>query len=1039
MTTMEAFETVHAHFKGPVRIALNKDQNSSMNLKDNLFVSVGADSSLFYWSLDSKNKLQYREEICTEDNVSCIAWWNKSVFLGQTSKDPITENEENRVAMVEYGKAIVNGVVTKFSLETCALDCSSDGRYVVAASNDFVIKSFQLNEKHEVLKYDKYDTSDPVISVSADPTGVYFAVAFSDSTVHIYRLNAEKDTFGQQKVDPLGKFSLSNKKYLSKGDVLYSMAWSKNGEFLYLPTDGGVKVIIHMSSTNSFSEDCKWSCDVSEDFNNCAISNKGDKLAVSSTNGTIVVFDVNNGKCISESCKPTTGITSLAWSPLEDQENTLIICDTEQKTYLYEVKINDSLPSQASISGIKRKVITSDDEMDIDDDEATNHSFDLGKIKQSCTLDVYEDEAEEKIVTERVVKYKPPKILPPFVTTSTPKTNIGCFFKWNNHGIIKLCCDDSESFIEASFHDISVHGEIIIDNTFENFTMGDISNKAVVLASPKHGKKSASKLFVKYFASWDSNSRDWEVEFKDSDESIVNVSLSDNYIAVATSYKFIRIYTLAGIQLNVFCYNGPLVTMIMNDDILVVVRYDGGAMFTGDKDEKGHSCIEYPLKMDFHYISTSKPTKSFPVSLTPYSNLQFISFTPDFNIVTMDSKYNFFVFHTKSTTWLPIKRGSDLLTHELDSIFPVFVTFSSTYQIRYIYVTNGQYPLVTHRNSIQVATFEFPLLEKSTDRYALENQILLNKYFPSMSYTVNGKTTNKAAILLRLFALTTTTKRLVRAIDVAKMADEEKIIQALSNYAAKQSQSILSEKVNEIGREMMEKKKNEKKHVEFEGDWDDNGEVISSNNVSINPMSKITTPTVIAVPKRKYPKTPFNRSNTTTNNDDLNLSHSILEEEKNDGKEDQNNLLTQSSTTSELPLPRNLFSVNPFKKEIQPITNESQVSAVTSSDDFFDSISTPRVKSPPVSVKRKADVLVSDNTSNLPKQAKLSFTPIPNSKPSSAYEYWRSKNEKTLREQYKGGENNEQGFMRFMAQKYRLLTEKERNKWTKEYEESKVA
>ncbi|CEF66235.1 WD repeat and HMG-box DNA-binding protein 1 [Strongyloides ratti] len=921
---MDAFETVHAHFRGPIKIALNKDHNSSMNPKENLFVSIGSDSSIFYWSLDSKNKLQYREEICTNDNVSCICWWNKNIYLGQTSRDPITENEQNYVTSVEYGKAIVNGTMTKFSLETCALDCSHDGRYIVAASNDFVIKSIQLDEKSEVLKYDKYCTDDPIVSISVDPTGVYFAAAFSNSNVNIYRLNAEKDVCGQQKLDPLAKFSFSNKQFLSRGDILYSMTWSKNGEFLYLPTDNGVKVITYLSKSNSFVEECKWNSDVNENFNNCCISNKGDKLAVSSIDGTIIVFDTNNGKCISESYKPTTGITSLAWSPLEEQENVLIVCDTDEKTYLHTVKINNISVSPNSNNVVKRKVVVSDDECDVMDcdDEATNFSYDLGKIKSTYALPEDDNIVEESYVPERIIKYKPPKILPPFMVTSTPKTTVGCFLKWNNHGIIKLICDDNESRIEASFHDISIHGEIIIDNTYTNFTMGDISNKAVVLASPRNGKKTPSKLFVKYFSSWDGNSRDWELEFEDSDESIVNISLSDNYIAVATSYKFIRIYTLAGIQLNVFCYNGPLVTMIMNDDVLVVVRYDGGAMFTGEKDEKGNSCMEYSLKMDFHFISTIKCTKTFPVSLTPYSNLQFITFTPDSNIVTMDSKYNFYVFHIESTTWLPIKRGSDLITNNLDSIFPIFVTFSSAYQIRYLYVANGQYPLVTHKSTVQVTTFEFPLIGKSTDRYLLENQILLNKYFPSMKYTLNGTTTTKAGILLRLFALATTTKRLVRATDIAKMADEEKIIQALSNYAAKQNFTILSEKVNEIGKEIIEKKRNEKenKHVRFEDNgWSDD-EKITLNTGNINPKSKISTPTIIAVPKRKYPNTPIVNSRNMINHDD-----SLLEVESDIKKQKKDDSSSQLSTTSEMPEIGRLYSVNPFKKNVDSTPGNSQV------------------------------------------------------------------------------------------------------------------
>uniref|UniRef100_A0A0N4ZMN4 Mcl1_mid domain-containing protein n=1 Tax=Parastrongyloides trichosuri TaxID=131310 RepID=A0A0N4ZMN4_PARTI len=1021
---MEVIEPIHAHFKGPVRIALNKKSDSDLNLKENLFVSVGCDNSIFYWSIDSRNNLQYREDVCTEENTSCIAWYDKNMFIGQTSRDPITENEQNHVTVIEYGKTIVNNTLTTFSFETCAIDCSNDGKYVVAASNDFVIKSIELNEKCEVIKYDKYCTDDPVLAVSISPSGKFFAAAFSNSVVHIYKTDADKDISGNQIIDPVGEFTFSKKHYLSKGDLPYSMTWTNESDNLFLPSDGGVNVISYSYESKTFSEDDKWISDEieGENFTNCAISKKGDKLVLSSINGNIVVFDTYSGRVISDMTKPSTEITSLVWNPLDGMDDTLIICDKKQMTYLYQVKPKELSKSQNSFSSNKRKIVASDEEedsMDYNDGEETNLSCDINKLK---TFSMREDKlTRERYIPEMAVKYKPPKILQPFVVTSTPKTENGNFLKWNHHGIVKIISEGNDSYVEASFHDISVHGEFIIDNTFNNFTMGDISDKAIVLASTRDNKKNESKLFVKYFAAWDTNSRDWEVCFENTDESIVNIALSDNYIAIATSFRYVRIYSLAGVQLNIFCYNGPMVTMIMNDEVLVVARYDSGAIFN-----EHDSGIEYSLKMDFHFYTTvTKCSKSFPITLSPSSNLQFLLFTPDCNIILMDSKYNFFIFHVVSTTWIPVKTSTSIVTSDGNSIFPLFVTLSSSYELRYIYTSGEKYPLVIQKNAPQITTLEFPLNDKETDRFELENQLLMNKYFPTMKYVVNGQTTNKAGILLRLFALATGTNRLVRAIDIAKMADEEKIIQVLSNYAAKQKSTLLSEKVNEVGRKMVEDKKKmeSKKNTQFDDVWNED-EGAGLNHPSPKNNVIITTPKVIMVPKRKYSKTPY----PSGKHDESNLDSSIIVEEPNV-------ISTQSSTTSEIPSVGKLYSSNPFKKEIS-----SQASVITTNGgDFFDTLSSTGPITPTMTVKRKADALTSNNSLNVQKQAKLSFVSIPQIKPSSVYEYWKLKNEKSLREQYKGAENNEQGFIRFVSQKFRTLKEEERNIWAKEFEESQVA
>jgi hypothetical protein len=45
---------------------------------------------------------------------------------------------------------------------------------------------------------------------------------------------------------------------------------------------------------------------------------------------------------------------------------------------------------------------------------------------------------------------------------------------------------DGDRSIEISFHDVSVHSEIILDNETSRYIFGDLNNSVVALASQKN-------------------------------------------------------------------------------------------------------------------------------------------------------------------------------------------------------------------------------------------------------------------------------------------------------------------------------------------------------------------------------------------------------------------------------------------------------------------------------------------------------------------------------------------------------------------------
>ncbi len=125
-----------------------------------------------------------------------------------------------------------------------------------------------------------------------------------------------------------------------------------------------------------------------------------------------------------------------------------------------------------------------------------------------------------------------------FQSTLTSKYLESRFLLWNNIGPI-TCYSEQ---IQISFHDVSYHHSITIDNKPDKYSLGDLSLSTIVLASSQTGK-----LLCILYQSWDSNMREWTIN-TENNEKIEIVSLAEDLLAVSTSRRFIRLMSLAGIQ-----------------------------------------------------------------------------------------------------------------------------------------------------------------------------------------------------------------------------------------------------------------------------------------------------------------------------------------------------------------------------------------------------------------------------------------------------------------------------------------------------------
>ena len=158
-----------------------------------------------------------------------------------------------------------------------------------------------------------------------------------------------------------------------------------------------------------------------------------------------------------------------------------------------------------------------------------------------------------------MVETKPVELQESFQSTSTSKYLESRFLIWNNIGAI-TCYSEQ---IQISFHDVSYHHSITIDNKTDKYSLGDLSLSAVALASSQTGK-----LICILYQSWDSNMREWTINTENNDK-IEIVSLCEDffsywYITKINSFNdFIGYSTTCYSSSRTNCFNICLSKSIM--------------------------------------------------------------------------------------------------------------------------------------------------------------------------------------------------------------------------------------------------------------------------------------------------------------------------------------------------------------------------------------------------------------------------------------------------------------------------------------------
>ena len=210
--------------------------------------------------------------------------------------------------------------------------------------------------------------------------------------------------------------------------------------------------------------------------------------------------------------------------------------------------------------------------------------------------------------------------------SSTPPTNGRRFLLWNLTGMVLSRDEQTYSAIEVDFNNTEQHRTMRLTDHY-NFTMAALDSAAVMFAS-KANNGNPSTVVYRPLNSWAPNS-EWQVQL-DKGEDTLAVALGHKFAAVATSARYLRIYSHTGAQRALLCYHAPLVALVASGGLLGLVQHAGRA--AGGADQCLQLCI-YDMR------DAARPVRlaTLPMPLSEGASLAWIGFSEAGQLSTVDS------------------------------------------------------------------------------------------------------------------------------------------------------------------------------------------------------------------------------------------------------------------------------------------------------------------------------------------------------------------------------------------------------------------
>ncbi|XP_056269240.1 WD repeat and HMG-box DNA-binding protein 1 isoform X2 [Pseudoliparis swirei] len=760
-----------------------------------------------------------------DDDPKFITVGEKVYSMALKNGKLVTASSNNTVQIHTFPDGEPDGILTRFTTNATHVAFNASGSRVAAGSSDFMVKVVEVADSSRQKTLRGHDA--PVLSVTFDPKDDFLASASCDGSVVVWSIEDQA---------PLVRWPLLQKSNdVGNAASLCRLAWQPAaGKLLAVP----VETKVHLYERESWNLVSTLTDDLlTQPLNVVVWSPCGGFLAGGAVGGALTVWDVSSELCV-ERQKHEKGFTvcGLAWSPSGRQ---LAYTDTEGCLGLLE-----GLGCSSSSSSSSEKKPTKDfdnlfddddddrpmddglstgrspdkkpDEDDNDDDDflvpSTGRARNRGAIlDDENSLDATSVELSRDEYGGAAVPAAAPPLRPAyegplptapqkaFQPGSTPAHLTHRFMVWNSVGIVRGYNDEEDNAVDVEFHDTAVHHAMHLTNSL-GYTMADLSQEAVLLAC-RGTDELASKLQCLHFSSWDTN-KEWMVDLPPG-EDVRALCLGRRWAAVATSKLMLRLFSIGGVQREVFSLPGNVVAMATHGEQLLIV-YHRAPGFDGDQ-ALGVQLLQV-------CAGGKQLVHGEPLPLSPQTHLTWLGFSAEGTPCYVDSDGVVRMLNRSlGNTWTPVCNTRETCKSRSDHYWVVGV-HENPQQLRCVPCKGSRYPPTLPRPAVAILPFKLPLCQTSTEKGLMEEQywrsVLFHNHFSFLSssgYEVDedGQTRSQKEqqeLLMKMFALSCKLDREFRCVELAELMTQSVVTLAV-RYAARSRRMALAQRLSELALE----------------------------------------------------------------------------------------------------------------------------------------------------------------------------------------------------------------------------------------------
>ncbi|KAM9294381.1 WD repeat and HMG-box DNA-binding protein 1 [Gastrophryne carolinensis] len=789
-------------------------------------VTCGSDGDIRIW------------ENLEDDDPKSVNVGEKAYSLALKNGKVVTASSNNAIQLHTFPEGEPDGILTRFTTNANHVVFNSDGSRIAAGSSDFLVKVVQVEDSGVQKTLRGHNA--PVLSVSFDPRDTYLASSSCDGTVRIWKI--------EEQVCEADLPLLPKCNDVVNAKSICRLAWQpKSGKLLAIPVDKSVHLYERDTWKNSFSLTDNF---ITQALNVVTWSPCGQYIVAGSIDGCIVAWNVSTKTCL-ERVKHDKGFTicALAWHPklpevaYTDNEGNLGLLEnvcqgdtkstsakqsTSAKTSSTTTKDYDALfdEDDADEDFLNTDMIDHEASLGNEDDDDNfmsvsgraktraildddDNSIDIPALKRGVVEKLAEgDDDGQSAIAEPVLSvpqrpvYSGPMPTPPqkpFQPGSTPVHLMHRFMMWNSIGVIRCYNDEQDNAIDVEFHDTSVHHAIHLTNTL-NHTIGDLSQEAVLLACASTDELS-SKLQCLHFSSWD-NSKEWMVDMPKG-EDVQAVCLGQGWVACATSALLIRIFSVGGVQREIFSLPGPVVCMAGHGEQILVVFHRGMGF-------DGEQCFGVQL------LELGKKKRQVlhgdPLPLSRKSYLSWLGFSAEGSPCFVDSEGVVRLLNRGlGDTWTPVCNTKEHCKVKSDHFWVVGL-HERPQQLRCIPCKGSRFPPTLPRPAMAILPFQLPYCQITTEKGQMEEEYWRSHFFTNhFDYlSKNGYECDENAkmeaqkeqqeLLMKMFALSCKLEREFRCMELAELMSQN-VMNLAIKYASRSKRLILAQRLSELALE----------------------------------------------------------------------------------------------------------------------------------------------------------------------------------------------------------------------------------------------